>query len=238
MPSGRGNPSTSEQRAEPGPDDWRKLAAMSAAAGLIFVALYVSAYLVLKDDAVVTLEDGEVVTHLEARRTLTIAGMYLIPLAGIAMLYFSVFVRRLAWSTGKPVSRVLANLHLLTGAIFVALVLTAAAASTSAAANLRFASADVDPLFARQLPLFATTLLVGFALRMAAMFVFTSSTMGKACGLLPGWFSYLGYAVGLLLLLAYSVSSWLALVFPAWVASFCILLVVRLLRTRPGAEQA
>ncbi len=111
---------------------------------------------------------------------LVIAGMYMMPFAGIALLYFMVFLRTLAGSTGVQISSILSNIQLLAGTIFIGLLFTAAAASTSTAAGLQFASAEMDPNFARQLPIFSSTLLIGFAMRMTAMFVFTTSSIGLA----------------------------------------------------------
>jgi hypothetical protein len=91
---------------------------------------------------------------------------------------------------------------------------------------MQFADADVDPGFARQMSFFSTHLLLLFAMRMTAMFVFTSSTIGKATGILPSWFAYIGYVVGILLLLSATFASWFALLFAVWVFALCIVITV------------
>jgi hypothetical protein len=44
---------------------------------------------------------------------------------------------------------------------------------------------------------------------------------------LPAWFIWLGYVVGAFLLLAATLSAVLILVFPVWVLTLCVLLLVR-----------
>jgi hypothetical protein len=53
-----------------------------------------------------------------------------------------------------------------------------------------------------------------FSFRMAAMFVFTTSAIGRASGILPRPFVWSGYAVGLFLLLSAGFEGWFALAFP------------------------
>jgi hypothetical protein len=64
-------------------------------------------------------------------------------------------------------------------------------------------------------------------LRMAAMFVFSASTLGRRAQALPNWFSYLGYAVGLVLLLSVSFSPVLAVIFPLWLLALCAMMLQR-----------
>jgi hypothetical protein len=197
----------------------KRLGLYTAIAGILHALLYFASYYFLLRIPAGNATDAEIVEFYMGggESNLVIAGMYLMPFAGIALIYFMVFLRTLAESTGVQISKILSNIQLLAGTIFVGLLFTAAAASTSTAAGLQFANAEMDPNFARQLPLFSTTLLIAFAMRMTAMFVFTSSGIGLAAGLMPPWFAYLGYAVGVFLLLSASITSWFALVFPVWV---------------------
>ena len=71
------------------------------------------------------------------------------------------------------------------------------------------------------------TVLLGFGMRMASMFVFTSSSIGRATGLIPKWFAYVGYVVGLVLLFAFTVAAWFALLFALWVLAVCIIILWR-----------
>jgi hypothetical protein len=112
---------------------------------------------------------------------------------------------------------------------------------------VEFSNAPVDPAVARQLPLYGNALLLVFAMRMAAVFVLTTSNIGRTRipdptapartrTLLPRWFTLVGYAVGLALLLSATFSRALVLVFPVWVTVLCVLLITRALRIPAGAE--
>jgi hypothetical protein len=153
--------------------------------------------------------------------------MFIMPFAGIAFLYFMVFLRRLAAQTGLPVSRILGNVQQGAGLIFIAVLFVATAALGAAPASLQFAGMETDPLLARVLPLFGTTTLLMFGMRMASMFAFTSSSIGRATGMIPNWFGYLGYLVGVALLLAFTFQTWFALLFAAWVFLLCIIILIR-----------
>jgi len=59
------------------------------------------------------------------------------------------------------------------------------------------------------------------------VFVFTTSTIGLKHQILPSWFVWTGYFVGLFLLLSATVSPLLILVFPLWVLVLSVFLLVR-----------
>jgi hypothetical protein len=77
------------------------------------------------------------------------------------------------------------------------------------------------------------TLLFVFTFRMAAMFVFTTSTIGRTSGILPRPFVWSGYAVGLFLLLSAGFEAWFALVFPVWMLALTGILLVHARRIPP-----
>jgi hypothetical protein len=72
-----------------------------------------------------------------------------------------------------------------------------------------------------------------FSFRMAAMFVFITSAIGRASGILSCPFVWSGYAVGLFLLLSAGFEGWFALVFPLWLLALTGILLVRARRIPP-----
>ena len=52
---------------------------------------------------------------------------------------------------------------------------------------------------------------------MAAVFMFVTSTIGLRTAVLSRWVSFVGFAVGLILLLTITDFAWIALLFPLWV---------------------
>ena len=216
-----------EDTAKPG--GWRKVALPAAIAGIIFVVLYLISFYLLARTPLGNATDAEIIAYYGdgTNLTLTLAGMLIMPFVGIAFLYFMVLLRATSRATGLRASRVLGNAQLATGTVFIALLFVATAGLVATPAAMRFASMQTDPVAARILPLFSMTVLLGFGMRMASMFVFTSSSIGRATGLIPTWFAYVGYVVGLVLLFAYTVAAWFALLFPAWVLVLCIIILWR-----------
>ncbi len=210
------------------PGAWRGLVTPTVIAGIVFAVLYALSYYLLTRTPLGGASDAEILAYYgdSQQRTLTLASMFIMPFAGISFLYFMVFLRRMAKATGFTISRILANVQLAAGTIFIAMLFVATAALTTTPASLQFADATADPLFARQMSYFSVNVLLMFGMRMASMFVFTSSSMGRGAGLIPGWFGYVGYIVGILLLLAGSFSAWFALLFPVWVVILCIIILV------------
>ena len=216
-----------EDTAKPG--GWRKVALPAAIAGIVFDVLYLISYYLLAKTPLGNATDAEIIAYYGdgTNLTLTLAGMLIMPFVGIFFLYFMVLLRATARATGFRSRRVLGNAQLATGTIFVALLFVATAGLVATPAAMQFANLQTDPLAARILPIFSMTVLLGFGMRMASMFVFTSSSIGRATGLIPKWFAYVGYVVGLVLLLAFTVAAWFALLFPVWVLVLCIIILWR-----------
>lgn len=207
----------------------RRSATITAVAGIIhsvllLVAFYLYASRVPKIDAT----DADLVTFYanpDERRAILVAGLYLIPFAGIAFIWFTISLRM--WLTGsvRRLTPLLANLMLVCGIIYVSLLFCAGASLAVTATIAEFTSTGVEPSLARLFPQFGTTILLVFAMRMAAMTVFAMSTIGRTSGVLPKWFSYLGYVLGLALLLTASLNNYLVILFPSWVLIFCLILL-------------
>jgi hypothetical protein len=64
-----------------------------------------------------------------------------------------------------------------------------------------------------------------YAMRMAAVFTLSVSTVGLRTAAMPRWVSYLGYVVALVLMLAAGEHKWTQLVFPSWVLLVSIVIL-------------
>src|SRR5262249_35258617 len=147
--------------------------------------------------------------------------------AGIAFIWFVVALRMWVGGYVRRENILLSNIQLVSGVVYVALFFATAAASSAAAASVEFSSTPVSPALVREFPQFGSALLFVFAMRMAAMFVFTTSTIARSAGVLPRWFTYLGFVVGLFLLLSPTFSQFLVLIFPLWLLTLCALMLSR-----------
>jgi hypothetical protein len=192
---------------------------MTACFGIAHAVLFLLAFWLMSDVPGAKASNEEIAEFYgsDDKRRVILVGLYIMPFAGIAFVWFIVALRMWISFSVRRENALLSNIQLVSGIIFVALFFAAAAASSVLAASVEFADSTIDPVVAREFPQYGNSLLFVFGMRMAAMFVFTTSNMGRASGFLPRWFAYLGFAVGLFLLLSATFSVWLVLVFPVWV---------------------
>ena len=109
--------------------------------------------------------------------------------------------------------------------LFLAMLFMGAVTSTSLLTMVTGSTANTELFaFGRST---TQTLISVYAMRMAAVFTLSVSTVGLRTSALPRWVSYLGYLVALILLVAAGEHRWFQLLFPAWVllVSVVILLV-------------
>jgi hypothetical protein len=207
----------------------RRAAYITIGLGVAFSLLYILSYYLLQQTPGPTATDSQIIAFYSTggQRRLILIGLYVMPFAGISYLWFINALRLWIEGNEKRINPLLSNVQFVSGIIFIGLVFTAGAASAATAASMEYARGPVDPMLARQLPQLSSTILLVFAMRMAAMFVFTTSNIGRATGILPRWFVYLGFAIGLFLLLSATFSRILALVFPVWVLLLCAILFTR-----------
>ncbi len=217
----------------------RRAAILTAWLGIVQAALLLLSFWLLTRIPGPRSPDEEFVDFYESdkRRLVVLVGLYLMPFAAIAFLWFAVALRMwLARSTSGAEDALFSNVQLVSAIIFIGLFLVGAAASTVLAVSIEFADYPVDPGTARQFPQFGSALVLVFAMRMAAMFVFTTSTIARRNRSLPVWFIWTGYLVGLFLLLSATLSRLLVLVFPVWILVLSVILLLKA-RRMPRSDQ-
>ena len=157
-------------------------------------------------------------------RAVTVA-LNLVPFAGIAFLWFIGVLRdRLA----QLEDRFFATVFFGSGLLFLAMLFAAAAvigavvlvASISApdelmnSATFRFARA-------------ASYIIMNvYALKMAAVFMISTSTVVIRTGIAPRWIAFLGFALALMLLIGSFFVSWSFAVLPFWVFLISIYILI------------
>jgi hypothetical protein len=222
-PDAEGTPTTPEARGR----SLRRAASLTAIVGIAFSVLFTIGFFLTTSVPSGKATDEEILAYYGSGETTlpVVVGLYVLPIAGIAFLWFIVTLRMWAAASSKQLNALQSNLQLISGILFVALFFIAAAASSVLAVTAQYAEGDIDPEAARQFPLFGGTVLIFFGMRMAAMFVFTTSAIGRSAGILPRWFGLLGFAVGLFLLLSATFTPFLVVVFPAWVLGLSLILL-------------
>lgn len=161
------------------------------------------------------------------RRRLVLVGLYLLPFAVISFIWFEVALRMWISGTHRRANVLLSNVQLVSGIVFVTLFAAATATTGVTAAAAEYARAPLDPQVAALLPTYGDTLMYVFAIRMAAMFMFTTTSIARSADVLPRWFVILGYVFGAVLLLSATFTTLLALVFPVWLMVLSALLFRR-----------
>jgi hypothetical protein len=207
----------------------RRAAYLTAGVGIVYAVLFLLSFWLVSRTPGARASDAELTNFYASGRgrVYILVGLYLMPFAGIAFIWFIVALRMWIGAQVQRENALLANIQLVSGIIFVALFFSTAATYAASATMVELQQGTVSPAVARQLPLLGSTLMFVFAVRMAAMFVFTTTNIGRGAGILPRWFVLLSYAVGLFLLLSATFSYWLVLVFPIWVLVLCGFLLLR-----------
>jgi hypothetical protein len=146
------------------------------------------------------------------------------PFAGIAFLWFIGVLRD---RLGELEDRFFATAFFGSGLLFLAMLFTAGA--IAGAILIAFVMHPQELVgsatfhFARAA---AYSLMNVYMIKMASVFMITTSTVAIYTGIAPRWLAVLGYVLALLLLFGSYYFSWSFVVFPLWVflISLCILM--------------
>jgi uncharacterized membrane protein len=199
----------------------------AAIAGIVFGVLLLIALTMLR---IALSEDTLQSLQTDAqRRGLIRLSLHLVPFAGIAFLWFIGVVRD---QLGNVEDRLFSTVFLGSGLLFLAMLFVGAVLSSGLLAMFAGSSVNAD-LFAYGRNI-TQTLISVYAMRMAAVFTISVSTVGLRASAMPRWVSYIGYVVALILLVAAGEHKWTQLMFPAWV----LLVSVVILFTRPPSRDS
>lgn len=144
----------------------------------------------------------------ESRRGMAVLAVNLLPFAGIAFLWFIGVVRD---HVGAGEDRLFATVFLGSGLLFVAMLF----ASGAVAGGLLLGDADPEVwTFGRTVTI---NLLLVYAMRMAAVFTLSTSTLLARLGIVPRWVSIWGFVTALALFVTSGRLGWVELAFPLWV---------------------
>jgi hypothetical protein len=194
----------------------------AAIAGIIFSVLFIIGELLIRSSIPANPLGSatEVINHSKniAR------ALNLVPFAGIAFLWFIAVIRD---RLGTLEDRFFATVLLGSGLLYVAMFFASAAL---AGGLLLVLGSGTESLI--QSGAYAVSraqiyqIMNIYGIKMAGVFMITTSTIALHTRILPRWMVFLGYALALLLLLTVGTIEWAPLVFPVWVLliSACILI--------------
>jgi hypothetical protein len=182
-------------------------------------------------------EFTEFYSSSDSRRLVIIASLYLLPFAGIAFLWFIVALRMWIGRSAARKDELLSSGQLVSGILFLGLFFAGAATMSVLALGADYSLSGIEASTAQYFARLGWALFVVFAMRMAAVFIMTTSALGRRHGFIPTWFVAVGYAVSVALLLSASTSSYLILVMPGWLLILGVLLLFRS-RSLPEASRS
>jgi hypothetical protein len=216
-------------------DQMRKAAILTGAVGAIFAILFIASLWLLHSAPKASEADQNFVDFYSSdeRRKIMLVGLYVLPLSAIAFIWFIASLRQWVSRSSRRGSQMIGTVQLLSGIGFITLALASAAAATMPAALVELGYDNVDADMARDFPLYGDALLLVFGVRMSAMFVMTTTSIGGVSGFMPRWFSVASIAVALVLFLSFSLTVWLAVLFPLWVLALGILIIYHAYRADP-----
>ena len=196
-------------------------------AGILFAVLFTAGLLLLRTSPIVGAGDAELARIFATGQDgpLFVAGLYLVPFAGIMFLWFIAVIRD---QLGDREDRFFATVFFGSGLLFIALVFVAGAVASMPVVGTRYlgfrAPTEQDVNLTRSL---SYALMFGFATRAAAVCLISIATLGLRSRTFPRWFAISGYLVGVLLLLVVAFFDWVVLLIPAWVALVSVFILVR-----------
>jgi hypothetical protein len=185
----------------------------AAIAGIIFSLLFITSLLLIwvSIPADPLGPATEVINHL---KTVSFS-LNLLPFSGIAFLWFIAVVRD---RLGELEDRFFATVFLGSGLLFIAMVFNAAATAGGIITVLGSGSGNLiqSGAYALGRAEIAQTMHI-YAMKMAGVFMITTSTIAIQTRAFPQWMAVLGYVLALVLLLSVGTIEWIPLVFPLWV---------------------
>lgn len=149
----------------------------------------------------------------------------LVPLAGVAFLWFIGVLRD---RLGQNEDRFFATVFLGSGLLFLAMLFVAAA--TIGAVTLMASAAEPSELtssgafrFARAVAFIIANV---YASKMAAVFMFSSSTVVIYTEIAPRWMAYVGFLLALMVLIGGQNIGWSLAVLPVWVLMISVYILM------------
>lgn len=205
----------------------------AAIAGILFAVLYGTGVVLIRisSPADPVAESAWLETNA---RTVALA-LNLVPYAGISFLWFIGVIRD---RLGDLEDRLFATVFLGSGLLFLALTFAGAALAGGLLSSYVVASSTLveTGVFIYSRAVIYHTINV-YAIRMAGVFMISLGTIWLRTGLMRRSWTFITYALALVLLLSISYFLWVTLIFPGWVLVVSVyFLVLNLLEPKQGTK--
>ena len=147
----------------------------------------------------------------------------------IAFLWFVGVVRN---RLGASETRLVGTVFLGASVLLTGLVLVGASALAAPSVLVEVSGQAPDPGATALLRALAAVVLAVFAPRVATLVMFSTASLSRRAGALPGWLIVVTYVVGVAEFVNVTIATPTLYVFPAWIALVSIVVIVRRPSTR------
>jgi hypothetical protein len=199
-----------------------------AVAGILFAVLFGVAVVMIRLS--VPANSADVSAWTTSTLSRAALALRLIPFAGIFFLWFMGVIRD---RLGAAEDRLFATVTLGSGLVFLALTLASCAIAGALLDSMLTGGSQPLPV---GVYLFATSItdlaFNTFAVKMASVFMLSLGTLWRSTRMVPRPIVYLTYLLALVMLVAFSQSLWLLLIFPAWVLLVSVYILITNLRRK------
>jgi len=163
------------------------------------------------------------------------AALNMVPFAGVAFLWFIGVLRD---RLGHLEDRFFATVFFGSALLFLAMLFTSAAiiGAVMLVASVSEPNELMNSATFRLARASSYIIMNVYAIKMAAVFMISTSTVVIRTGIVPRWIALLGFLLALVLLIGSSFISWSFAVLPVWVLLISVYILVDNLRT-PAADR-
>jgi hypothetical protein len=202
---------------------------MSGLSGIAFAVLFAVALVLVRQGPALAAPDSDYLSFYSGSSdVLATVGLYVVPFAGIAFLWHLAATRAMFRAFPGGPAEPTAWLQQGSGLVFVCMLFAGTAAVGAVALLSTFGAAPLPPPdVARGLSGVGYGLMFVFGVRVAGMYMITTTTLARAVGLLPRWVAVLGYLAAAFLLVSTTFHPAILLVFPLWTVLVSAVLLVR-----------
>jgi hypothetical protein len=202
----------------------------AAIAGILFALLYGTSLVLIRlsMDTDLTAKNA---TWLGTNLKMVSLALNMIPYAGIAFLWFIGVIRD---RVGDLEDRFFGTVFLGSGLLFLALTFIAAAL-----AGGWISSYSIDKVNTLEYGIYTFSRAVMFqilniyTIRMEGVFMISLGTIWIRTGLMHRGWAILNYVLALILLLSISLSAWVTVIFPLWVLTISIYILIQNMYSQP-----
>jgi hypothetical protein len=194
----------------------------AAVAGILFSLLLITSQFLVWVS--IPANPGAQALHVIRQSKAILLALNLLPFAGIAFLWFIAVVRN---RLGGLEDRFFATVFLGSGFLYLAMVFTSAALAGGLIRVAINASEIVSQTGVYALGRAQIYQIMNvYGMKMAGVFMFSTSTILLRTRIVARWIAFLGYALGAVLVLSIGIIRWIPLVFPIWVFLISVAILI------------